>query len=684
MLPKLFSSSKTTDDRNQPASLALESLENRMMLSSVQIFAAGTTGTESLDLRINDVVVSTFENVGGDASNRQFQQLTFDTPQNITAGEARLEFTNDLFRPEDGFDRNIVIDRIVVDGVTFETESPSTFSTGVFRDGGVTDPGFLQTETLNINGSFFYSNDGASAPTASTGTTLQIKAFGSTGDEQLQVRIDGNVVQTFSVTTTPDTYTFVSDQQVSVDQVQVEFTNDLFDPNNGIDRNLIVEQIQLVDRQTNETQTFITDSDSTFSTGTFLDADGIVDGFGRGNTLHANGFFRFAQTGTATDSLVIDQSFGVNGIATDVGNFSSSGTAVSPSGRFVRIGSTGATFSNNLRSQVFLFSADGTLINQTELGIIGRGTPQATSIEFGVDESIFIGQEAISTSPSSRIVKLTPEGEFDTSFGNNGILETESNSRSARTAVTSDGNLITGTRSGEIFVFTLRDPQGNLIESFGDGGTTDVNLGGLDANLFGLVVGIVATSDGGAILLTNDAAAGRNATKVSGDGTLDSSFGSNGTIFLGPQAIVGSSTLTDEFVLLVDSQDRLITGTQIIGENPVLQRFNANGQIDTSFGDNGTVTLSEEFASDNFQISRFDVDSQDRLVGYTSNSVGGVTTSIFRIAEDGNFDASLADGGVIVTAVNGGFSQEIRAINAGDGGSVFVTTGDGIFRFVPA
>ena len=341
---------------------------------------------------------------------------------------------------------------------------------------------------------------------------------------------------------------------------------------------------------------------------------------------------------------------------------------------------------NNLRSQVFLFSADGTLINQTELGIIGRGTPQATSIEFGVDESIFIGQEAISTSPSSRIVKLTPEGEFDTSFGNNGILETESNSRSARTAVTSDGNLITGTRSGEIFVFTLRDPQGNLIESFGDGGTTDVNLGGLDANLFGLVVGIVATSDGGAILLTNDAAAGRNATKVSGDGTLDSSFGSNGTIFLGPQAIGQSSQLrADEFVLLVDSQDRLITGTQIIGESPVLQRFNANGQIDTSFGDNGTVTLSEEFASNFGQISRFDVDSQDRLVGYTSNSVdGNVTTSIFRIAEDGNFDASLADGGVIVTAVNGGFSQEIRAINAGDGGSVFVTTGDGIFRFVPA
>ena len=678
MFNQLLSLRNKTDNPSQPSSLAVDVLENRMMLSSVQIFAAGTTGTESLDLRINDVVVKTFEHVGGDASNRQFQQLTFDTPQNITAGEVRLEFTNDLFRPEDGFDRNIVIDRIVVDGVTFETESPSTFSTGVFKDGGVTDPGFLQTETLNINGSFFYSNDGASAPTASTGTTLQIKAFGSTGEEQLQIRINGNVVQTFSVTTTPDTYTFVSDQQISVDQVQVEFTNDLFDPNSGIDRNLIVEQIQLVDRQTNETQTFITDSNSTFSTGTYLAADGIVDGFGRGNTLHANGFFRFAQSdaptdpNTSTDSLAIDLSFGEDGFTSgNNANFSSE-SAVSPSGRFARIGFSGGLFDGTSSTDLLLFDADGTLINQTSIAPGGRQQPRIQAIEFGLDESIFVSLDA-SRSPISQIVKLTPEGNRDTSFGTDGTLTRESIER-ASLAVTSDGNLITGGRIGVLTsapqtnVLTKRDPQGNLIDTFGGDGRVELNFGTE-------IIGTVATSDGGAYFAVNDGQTGsRTVTRISADGSLVSSFGFNGSIFLEPQGFG-----TD--VVLVDSQDRLILGNRIFGDDGRTQllRFNSDGQIDTSFGDGGTVTLS----TDSFG---FEVDSQDRIAGFTNVQVNSnLTASIFRLNENGDFDASFADGGVFVTAdvPSSEFNQQISGIELADDGSIFANSFFGIRKYIP-
>ena len=38
-----------------------------MMLSSVEIFAAGATGEENLDLLVNGEVVQTFFNVGGEA-----------------------------------------------------------------------------------------------------------------------------------------------------------------------------------------------------------------------------------------------------------------------------------------------------------------------------------------------------------------------------------------------------------------------------------------------------------------------------------------------------------------------------------------------------------------------------------------------------------------------------------------
>ena len=672
MLPKLFSSSTTTDDRTPPSTLAVDVLEDRMMLSSVQIFAAGTTGTESLDLRINDVVVSTFENVGGDASNRQFEQLTFNTSQNITASEVRLEFTNDLYRPEDGFDRNIVIDRIVVDGVTYETESPSTFSTGVWKDGGVTDPGFLQTETLNINGSFFYSNDGASGPAASTGTTLRIEAFGATGDEQLQVRINGEVVETFYVTTTSDSYFFVSDENISVDQVQVEFTNDVYNPSAGIDRNLIVEQIQLIDRQTNEVETFVTDSASTFSTGTYLAADGIVDGFGRGNTLHGNGFFRYAQTNNSTDSLAIDLSFGEDGFASgNNANFSSE-SAVSPSGRFARIGFSGDPFSGTSTTDLLLFDDDGTLINQTSIAPGGRQQPRITAIEFGLDESIFVSLDA-SRSPISQIVKLTPEGNRDTSFGTNGTLTRESIER-ASLAVTSDGNLITGGRTGvltsapQTMVLTKRDPQGNLIDTFGGDGRVELNFGTE-------IIGTVATSDGGAYFAVNDGQTGsRTVTRISADGSLVSSFGFNGSIFLEPQGFG-----TD--VVLVDSQDRLIIGNRIFGDDgrTQLQRFNSDGQIDTSFGDGGTVTLS----TDSFG---FEVDSQDRIVGFTNVQVNSnLTASIFRLNENGDFDASFADGGVFVTAdvPSSEFNQQISGIELADDGSIFANSFFGIRKYIP-
>ena len=93
-----------------PSPLALEELEDRQMLSTVTIFAAGDTGTESIQLNINDVVVSTFENVGGDADARQFQQLTFTTDQQISASDVRVQFSNDFFRPEDGI-RDLVRSR---------------------------------------------------------------------------------------------------------------------------------------------------------------------------------------------------------------------------------------------------------------------------------------------------------------------------------------------------------------------------------------------------------------------------------------------------------------------------------------------------------------------------------------------------------------------------------------------
>lgn len=133
-------------------SFEIESLEQRQMLSAVDIFAAGSTNEETLQLKIADVVVRTWTNVGGNAEAGEFQMLSYSAEGQVDPGQIKIEFVNDLYEPENGIDRNLRIDRIEVDGKTFEAEDPSVFSTGTWLpEDGVT-PGFRESEYLHSNG----------------------------------------------------------------------------------------------------------------------------------------------------------------------------------------------------------------------------------------------------------------------------------------------------------------------------------------------------------------------------------------------------------------------------------------------------------------------------------------------------------------------------------------------------
>ena len=100
-----------------------ETLEERQMLSSVDIFAAGTTNQEIIELKIDGQTVKTVENLGGDANSGSFVKLSYESSSPIDASQIRIAFVNDLYDPANGVDRNVRIDKIVVDGQVIETES---------------------------------------------------------------------------------------------------------------------------------------------------------------------------------------------------------------------------------------------------------------------------------------------------------------------------------------------------------------------------------------------------------------------------------------------------------------------------------------------------------------------------------------------------------------------------------
>ena len=254
-----------------------------MMLSTVEVIAAGTGGFEQFELQINGNAVQTFT-TGSGADARNFQSFFFETPNTITADDVRIEFLNDFFDPNTGFDSNLVVDAIVIDGTRFETEAPSVFSTGTFLNADGIQPGFRQSETLHANGFFQFSGGGGGG-----GSDIRVRARGIEGGEQFHLKLNDQIVQTFTTSFTNtgfQNFNFTANFDVSLSDVSIEFFGDQFDPSQGIDTDLEVNFIEI------DGQRFQTEAATTFSTGTFANG-GITPGFFQSQILHTNGIFSF-------------------------------------------------------------------------------------------------------------------------------------------------------------------------------------------------------------------------------------------------------------------------------------------------------------------------------------------------------------------------------------------------------
>jgi len=254
-----------------------------MMLSSVEIFAAGSEGGEQMQLLINESVVQTWT-VGAGADSGNFQTFNYSSPQSFSASDIRIAFTNDLFDPANGIDRNLRVDAIIVDGFFFPSDSPEVFSTGSWLPGVGVQPGFSESEFLNSNGYFQYSGSQGF-------NNIQVRARGDEGGEQFRLIVQDVDVGTYTTSTNYQTFNYNTNNSVSAGDIRVEFFNDVFNQAQGIDTNLFVDYVSINGSQ------FQTEAPTTFSTGTWLPADGVQPGFRQSEILHSNGYFDYQSGG---------------------------------------------------------------------------------------------------------------------------------------------------------------------------------------------------------------------------------------------------------------------------------------------------------------------------------------------------------------------------------------------------
>lgn len=122
--------------------------------STITVTAAGDTGEEIIELQVDLAPVATFSL----STTPQNFSHTYAGP--LSADRIRVAFVNDAYNPP--LDRNAWIDKIVLNGTTYQTEHPAVLSVGVWN--GNCGPGFKQNELLACGGFFEYSAAGATPP----------------------------------------------------------------------------------------------------------------------------------------------------------------------------------------------------------------------------------------------------------------------------------------------------------------------------------------------------------------------------------------------------------------------------------------------------------------------------------------------------------------------------------------
>ncbi|MEO8710607.1 MAG: T9SS type A sorting domain-containing protein [Parafilimonas sp.] len=262
-------------------------------------------------------------------------------------------------------------------------------------------------------------------------------------------------------------------------------------------------------------------------------------------------------------------------------------------------------------------------------------------------------------------------GILDKSFGDNGIvIEKNVPGYSVKIALQKDGNFIAagnGTYTNG-FLLIRYTPEGNIDSSFGKSGSiiTDFHLGRAYCSAVKIqadnkIIAAGAVNDGG----YNHIALAR----YNNDGSLDESFGKSGLVDFNIEfqinAFVTDMVIQpDGKILVTGNSDKGINGSLL----PFIVRFNSNGSIDTEFGKQGEVYA--DFEND-IEISSIILQADNKiLIGGTYAYLSFPKFMVLRYLSNGIPDSSFGLNGIAKQGFGDGTFAQLNSIAIQKNGSI--------------
>lgn len=298
--------------------------------------------------------------------------------------------------------------------------------------------------------------------------------------------------------------------------------------------------------------------------------DGVMVRYNTDGTLDAS----FGNSGIITETLGVPYPF--SGIAL-------SGSKILVVGKADNVGNQDFALLRYNASDGSLdttFDGDGIVLDDVSSG----GVDWAYSLAVQPDNKIVVVGESGS---GIAVVRYTADGVRDNSFGNNGLVSLNED-KALDVALQTDGKIVVAVKGITEFTTIRLNINGTLDTSFDGDGIARTDFGGAG---FETAYGVAIQTDGKIVSVgSSKVNAGSSdfdfdmaVTRLNIDGSIDTSFGTNGIVLYGPDSLDEASDVA------IGTGDKII----VVGYAPgftVLQ-YNSDGTLDNNFGNQGVVSV---------------------------------------------------------------------------------------------
>jgi uncharacterized delta-60 repeat protein len=377
----------------------------------------------------------------------------------------------------------------------------------------------------------------------------------------------------------------------------------------------------------------------------------------------------------------LDTTFGSAGkVITPIGAADDNGfsIAVDPNGKILLAGVTGS--GSSVDFALVRYNADGSL--DTSFDGDGKVTTGLLSDDLGQsvvvqpDGKIVVsGYSFDGSSFDFAIARYNSDGSLDTGFGSGGKVTTPIafHEASYSVALQADGKIVAAGHS-----FTGNGPNDFAVIRYNANGSLDASFDGdgkvtTDFSGTNDVGQSVALQPDGKIVVAGYSLIGSNAdivvARYNSNGSLDTSFDGDGRV---RTSVVPGSDYGSSVTIQPDGKI-LVAGNSFNGTNTdfALVRYNANGSLDTTFGNGGKVTTQIGASSEEAYSVKVQPDGKIVVAGFSNNG-SNADFAVVRYNADGSLDTSF---GVVGATTASGAVTEIADLAAGENATTHTATG---------